>query len=123
MLDASGAPLGDATNLASGPNELTRIGVADAGDGGFHVLYQIAEQSPLSNTSTINAQRVGAGGAPDGTPVALVRRRLAGLLASSGAYAPSAGPEFCVSGGADGHYVVSYQLSADTSIEAHAQAR
>lgn len=121
VLDASGAPLGNPASLA-GTGELTRVGVVDAGDG-FHVLYQNAEQSPRSNASTLSVQRVDAGGAPDGASSVIVRRRLVGLLAATGAPAPTASPEFSASGGADGHYAVSYQVSADTSVEVHAESR
>ena len=122
VLDASGAPVGDAAS-SPGPGELTRVAIVDADGGSFHVLYQNAEQTPRSNTSTISVQRVSASGAPEGAPSVVVRRRLVGLLPADGSTAPAAGPEFSASGGLDGHYVVSYQVSADTSAELHAQAK
>lgn len=121
ILGASGAPLGDPAS-SIGTGEMTRVAVVEADGGSFHVLHQNAEQTPRSNTSTISVQRVGASGAADGSPSVIVRRRLFGLLAD-GSTAPQAGPDFSASGGADGHYVVSYQVSADTSVEVHAQAK
>lgn len=124
VLDASGAPLSNAGSASTtNGGEMNRVAVVDAGDGGFHVLYQSAEQSPRSNTSTILVQRVNADGAADGPAEAIARRRIVGLLPADGSTAPQAGSDFSASGGPDGHYVLSYEVSADTSVELHAQAK
>lgn len=124
VLDASGAPLSNAGSASTtNGGEMNRVAVVDAGDGGFHVLYQSAEQSPRSNTSTILVQRVNADGAADGPAEAIARRRIVGLLPADGSPAPQAGSDFSASGGPDGHYVLSYEVSADTSVELHAQAK
>lgn len=117
VLDASGTPLGNAASV-NGTGEMTHAAIVDAGGGSFQVLYQNAEQTPFSNTSTISVQRVGSTGAPDGAPSELVRRRLA-----VGSFVPQAAGDFSASGGADGHYVLSYEVSGDTSVEVHAQAK
>ena len=124
VLDASGAPLGEPGSASTtNGGEMNRVAVVDGGDGGFHVLYQSAEQTPRSNTSTILVQRVNAGGAAEGSPETIARRRIVGLLPADGSTAPQAGSDFSASGGPDGHYVVSYEVSADTSVELHAQAK
>ena len=117
VLDASGTPLGDAVSL-NGTGEMTGAAIVDAGGGSFQVLYQNADQTPISNTSTISVQRVDSTGAPDGTPSELVRRRL-----GIGSFVPEASPIFSASGGTDGHYILSYEVSGDTSVEVDALAK
>ena len=98
------------------------VSVIDAGDGGFNLLYQTLRQSPQTNFPTIHAQRVNASGAAEGASTSIVTRRIAGLT-STGQSAPAGSLAFSASGAGDGHYVLSYQVSGDTSVEVQALAK
>ncbi|MGZ5772959.1 hypothetical protein [Ramlibacter sp.] len=119
VLDASGAPVGAAVSLTPGNgNELRYVAAVDAGGGSFDVLYQTIIQTPRTAWGYISDQRVGVDGAAEGPPTVVVPTRLL-----DNGVAPPAGGRFSVSGATDGRYVMSYELSGDTSAEVHALAR
>lgn len=119
VLDASGAPVGAAVRSSPGDgNELRYVAAVDAGGGSFDVLYQTIIQTPKIAWGYISDQRVGVDGAAEGPPTVVVPTRLL-----DNGVAPSAGGRFSVSGATDGRYVMSYELSGDTSVEVRALAR
>ena len=121
ILDSSGSAVTTAASRVE-VDQVNGLSVIDAGDGGFNLLYQTSLQSPQSNFPTIHAQRVNASGAAEGASTSIVTRKIAGLT-STGQSAPTGSLAFSASGAGDGHYVLSYHVSGDTSVEVQALAK